>query len=163
MRKLTDYKPTKFMAEDAHYDKAAADYAVGFIECLCHTKGTWAGKPFELIDWQERIIRDIFGILKPNGYRQFNTAYIEIGKKNGKSELAAAVALLLCCGDGEERAEVYGCAADRQQASIVFEVAADMVRICLLCTGASESIVTECLINLYPFLNGFARNMIELR
>ena len=130
MRKLTDYKPTKFMAKSSKYDKAAADYAVGFIECLCHTKGTWAGKPFELIDWQERIIRDIFGILKPNGYRQFNTAYIEIGKKNGKSELAAAVALLLCCGDGEERAEVYGCAADRQQASIVFEVAADMVRMC---------------------------------
>ncbi len=130
LRKLTDYKPTKFMAENAHYDKAAADYAVGFIECLCHTKGTWAGKPFELIDWQERIIRDIFGILKPNGYRQFNTAYVELPKKQGKSELAAAVALLLCCGDGEERAEVYGCAADRQQASIVFEVAADMVRMC---------------------------------
>lgn len=48
----------------------------------------------------------------------------------GKSELAAAVALLLTCGDGEERGEVYGCAADRQQASIVFEVAADMVRMC---------------------------------
>ena len=130
LRKLTDYKPTKFMAENAHYDKAAADYAVGFIECLCHTKGTWAGKPFELIDWQEHIIRDLFGILKPNGYRQFNTAYVELPKKQGKSELAAAVALLLCCGDGEERAEVYGCAADRQQASIVFEVAADMVRMC---------------------------------
>ena len=83
------------MAEDSHYDKAAADYAVRFIECLAHTKGTWAGKPFELIDWQERIIRDLFGIIKPNGYRQFNTAYIEIPKKNGKSELAAAVALLL--------------------------------------------------------------------
>ena len=130
LRKLKGYKPTEFMAEDSRYDKAAADYAVGFIECLCHTKGTWAGKPFELIDWQERIIRDIFGILKPNGYRQFNTAYVEIPKKQGKSELAAAVALLLCCGDGEERAEVYGCAADRQQASIVFEVAADMVRMC---------------------------------
>ena len=130
MRKLTDYKPTKFMAEDARYDKAAADYAVGFIECLCHTKGTWAGKPFALIDWQERIIRDLFGVLKPNGYRQFNTAYIEIPKKQGKSELAAAIALLLCCGDGEAGAEVYGCAADRQQASIVFKVAADMVRMC---------------------------------
>ena len=130
LRKLTGYKPTKFMAKSSKYDKAAADYAVGFIECLCHTKGTWAGKPFELIDWQERIIRDIFGILKPNGYRQFNTAYVELPKKQGKSELAAAVALLLCCGDGEERAEVYGCAADRQQASIVFEVAADMVRMC---------------------------------
>ena len=130
IRKLKKYKPTEFKAKTSVYDKDSADYAVMFIESLCHTKGTWAGKPFELIDWQEQIIRDIFGTLKPNGYRQFNTAYIEIPKKMGKSELAAAVALLLTCGDGEERAEVYGCAADRQQASIVFEVAADMVRMC---------------------------------
>ena len=130
MRKLKKYKPTKFMAKTSHYDKDAADYAVMFIESLCHTKGTWAGKPFELIDWQEQIIRDLFGVLKPNGYRQFNTAYIEIPKKQGKSELAAAVALLLLCGDGEERAEVYGCAADRNQAKIVFDVAVDMVRFC---------------------------------
>ncbi|WP_019002541.1 terminase large subunit [Succinimonas amylolytica] len=130
MRKLKKYVPTKFKAKKSVYDKDAADYAVNFIQALCHTKGTWAGKPFELIDWQEQIIRDLFGILKPNGYRQFNTAYIEIAKKQGKSELAAAVALLLTCGDGEERAEVYGCAADRQQATIVFDVAADMVRMC---------------------------------
>ena len=129
-RKLKTYKPTRFMEKTSHYDADAADYAVMFIESLCHTKGTWARQPFELIDWQEQIIRDIFGVLKPNGYRQFNTAYIEIPKKQGKSELAAAVALLLTCGDGEERAEVYGCAADRQQASIVFNVAADMVRMC---------------------------------
>ena len=129
-KKLKRYKPTAFKAKDSHYDRDAADFAVAFIENLCHTKGTWAGKPFLLLDWQEQIIRDLFGILKPNGYRQFNTAYVEIPKKNGKSELAAAIALLLCCGDGEERAEVYGCAADRQQASIVFEVAADMVRMC---------------------------------
>ena len=130
MKKLKKYKPTKFKAKDSRYDKAAADFAVAFIESLCHTKGTWAGKPFELIDWQEQIIRDLFGTLKPNGYRQFNTAYIEIPKKQGKSELAAAVALLLTCGDGEERAEVYGCTADRHQAAIVFDVAADMVRMC---------------------------------
>lgn len=130
MRKLKKYTPTQFMAKKSHYDKEAADFAVSFIQCLCHTKGTWAGKNFELMDWQEQIIRDVFGTLKPNGYRQFNTAYVEIPKKNGKSELAAAIALLLTCGDGEERAEVYGCAADRQQASIVFEVAADMVRMC---------------------------------
>ncbi len=128
MRKLKKYKPTEFMAKTSHYDKEAADYAVMFIESLCHTKGTWAGKKFELIDWQEQIIRDLFGVLKENGYRQFNTAYIEIPKKQGKSELAAAVALLLLCGDGEERAEVYGCAADRNQAKIVFDVAVDMVR-----------------------------------
>lgn len=130
LRKLKDYKPTKFMAKTSYYDEDAADFAVAFIESLCHTKGTWAGKHFELIDWQEQIIRDIFGILKPNGYRQFNTAYVEIPKKQGKSELAAAVALLLTCGDGEERAEVYGCAADRNQAKIVFDVAVDMVKFC---------------------------------
>lgn len=124
------YKPTKFMSKDSYYDKDAADYAVSFIECLCHTKGTWAGKKFKLLEWQEEIIRDLFGVLKPNGYRQFNTAYVEIPKKNGKSELAAAIALLLCCGDGEQRAEIYGCAADRGQATIVFDVAADMVRMC---------------------------------
>ena len=130
LRKLKNYKPTKFKAKGSYYDKEYADFAVAFIESLCHTKGTWAGKRFELMDWQEQIIRDLFGILKPNRYRQFNTAYIEIPKKNGKSELAAAVALLLTCGDGEQRAEVYGAAADRQQASIVFAVAADMVRMC---------------------------------
>ena len=84
MRKLKKYRPTKFMVEDSHYDKKSADYAVNFIECLTHTKGTWSGKPFELIDWQEQIIRDLFGVLKPNGYQQFNTAYIEIPKKMGK-------------------------------------------------------------------------------
>lgn len=127
---MEKYEVTKFKKEDSTYSKDLADYAVSFIECLTHTKGTWAGKPFKLLDWQEQIIRDLFGVVKPNGYRQFNTAYIEIPKKMGKSELAAAVALLLCCGDNEERAEVYGCAADRQQATIVFDVAADMVRMC---------------------------------
>ncbi len=128
MRTLKKYTQTQFKAKESTYDSIRADHAVNFIQCLCHTKGIWAGKPFILLDWQEQIIRDLFGIIKPDGYRQFNTAYIEIPKKNGKSELAAAVALLLTCGDSEERAEVYGCAADRQQASIVFEVAADMVR-----------------------------------
>lgn len=125
---MEKYKPTKFKAKDSKYIKTKADYAVNFIQCLCHTKGIWSGKRFTLMPWQEQIIRDLFGIVKPNGYRQFNQAYIEIPKKNGKSELAAAIALLLTCGDGEERAEVYGCASDRQQASIVFDVAADMVR-----------------------------------
>lgn len=116
MRKLENYIPTKFIADTSHYDETKADRAVKFIQNLRHTKGIWSSKKFELMPWQEQIIRDIFGIIKPNDYRQFTTAYVEIPKKNGKSELAAAVALLLCCADGEERAEVYGCAADRQQA-----------------------------------------------
>ena len=125
--KLKNYQPTKFMLPTSHYDKAKADRVVKFIEILRHTKGKWAGKRFWLLPWQEQIIRDLFGIVKKDGNRQFRTAYIEIGKKNGKSELAAAVALYLLYGDNEPSAEVYGAAADRQQASIVFDVAHQMV------------------------------------
>lgn len=121
------YKPTRFILPTSRYVKRRADRAVMFIQSLKHTKGIWAGKPFFLFPWQEQIIRDLFGIIKQNGYRQFNTAYIEIGKKNGKSELAAAVALYMLCADNEEGAEIYGCANDRAQASIVFDVARDMV------------------------------------
>ena len=63
MRKLKKYTPTKFMAKDSKYDKKKADFVVNFIEQLCHTKGIWAGEKFELIDWQEQIIRDLFGIV----------------------------------------------------------------------------------------------------
>ena len=124
---LEDYSPTRFMLPTSHYDEKKADRAVAFIENLKHTKGRWDNQPFWLFPWQERIIRDIFGIVDENGHRQFRTAYIEIGKKNGKSELAAAVALYLLYGDNEPSAEVYGAAADRQQASIVFDVAKRMV------------------------------------
>lgn len=78
------YKPSVFMLPDSHYDKEKADRAVAFIENLCHTKGKWAGKPFLLLPWQEQIVRDLFGIVKEDGKRQFLTAYIEIPKKNGK-------------------------------------------------------------------------------
>ncbi|WP_143320984.1 terminase TerL endonuclease subunit [Clostridium sp. HBUAS56010] len=112
------------------FDEVKAQYVVNFINCLKHTKGRWRGVPFELLPWQDTIIREVFGTVKDNGYRQYNTAYVEIPKKNGKSELAAAVALYMTCGDGEWGAEVYGCASDRQQASIVFDVAVDMVDQC---------------------------------
>lgn len=112
------------------FDEAKARQTVEFINCLKHTKGRWRGQPFALLPWQEQIIRDVFGTVKENGFRQYNTAYVEIPKKNGKSELAAGVALYMTCGDGEWGAEVYGCASDRQQASIVFDVAVDMVDQC---------------------------------
>ena len=60
--------------------------------------------------------------------RQYRTTYVEVPRKNGKTTLAAAVALYLCCGDGEAGGEVYGAAADREQASLVFNTAAAMVR-----------------------------------
>ncbi|HFI0103755.1 TPA: terminase large subunit [Streptococcus suis] len=122
------YEPSPFMLPTSHYEKAKADRAVTFINNLSHTKGKWAGKRFDLLPWQEQIVRDLFGIVKEDGNRQFLTAYIEIPKKNGKSELAAAIALYLLYADNEASAEVYGAACDRNQASIVFDVAKQMVQ-----------------------------------
>lgn len=121
------YTPSRFRLSTSHYDKAKADRAVKFIQNLRHTKGKWDGKKFILLPWQEQIVRDIFGIVREDGKRQFLTAYVEIPKKQGKSELAAAIALYLLYADGEASAEVYGAACDRNQASIVFDVAKQMV------------------------------------
>ncbi|MDR2743933.1 MAG: terminase large subunit [Desulfovibrio sp.] len=122
-----DTIPSRFMAPGSYYDKLAADIAVAFIEQLKHPGAEWYGEPFELMPWQETMIRNIFGIKRANGFRQIRTCYAEIPKKQGKSELAAAVALILTCIDREPRAEVYSCACDRGQASLVFDVACDMV------------------------------------
>lgn len=127
--KLTDYTPSKFMLPDSHYDKKKVDKAVNFIEQLKHTKGKWAGKRFWLLPWQETIVRDIFGTTKSDGKRQFRTAFVKICKEMGKSELAAAVALYMLYADNEPSAEVYGAASDRQQASIVFDVAKRMTEL----------------------------------
>ena len=85
------YQPTRFLAEGSHYDSRRADYAVAFIQALKHTKGRWSGKNFDLIGWQEQIIRDLFGTLKADGYRQFTTAYVEIPKKQGKRDRKSVV------------------------------------------------------------------------
>lgn len=122
------YTPSPFMLPTSHYDAAKANRAVRFIQNLRHTKGKWDRTPFLLLPWQEQIVRDLFGIVDESGKRQFLTAYVEIPKKQGKSELAAAIALYLLFADGEPSAEVYGAACDRNQASIVFDVAQQMVK-----------------------------------
>lgn len=63
------YEPSPFMLQTSHYDKAKADRAVTFINNLAHTKGKWAGKKFDLLPWQEQIVRDLFGIVKEDGNR----------------------------------------------------------------------------------------------
>ena len=112
------------------FDERKARRVVRFIEVLRHTKGEFHGQPFHLLPWQEKIIRDVFGTVRDDDptMRQYTTAYIEIPKKNGKSELGAAIALNMLINDDEWKAEVYSCASDRQQAAIVFDVAVDMVR-----------------------------------
>ena len=112
------------------FNEKKAERVIRFIECLKHTKGEFHGKPFLLLPWQKKIVADVFGTMRDDypDQRQYNTAYIEIPKKNGKSELGAALALNMLANDDEWKAEVYSCASYRQQAAIVFDVAVGMVK-----------------------------------
>jgi len=114
------------MPTDPHNE--AADRAVTFVNALTHTKGQWARQRFNLRPWQESIIRRLFGTLRPDGLRQYRTALIFLPRKNGKTELAAAIALYCLLAENEPGGEIYSAAADREQASLVFSVAAQMVR-----------------------------------
>ena len=119
--------PFSHIPKVSHPDKAI--HAINFIQTLCtHTKGEWAGVKFDLLKWQWLIIWRMFGTCKPDGNRQYRMCYAEIPKKNGKSELAAAVALKLLVADGEIGGEVYSAASDISQAGLVYNVAAQMVR-----------------------------------
>ena len=118
------------MEEKYYYDDDAAQRVINFIEkYITHVKGELAGKPFILEEWQkEQIIKPLFGMKnKKTGLRQYRTAYIEIPRKNGKSNLCAAIGLYLMFADNELGAEIYSAAGDRQQAGIVFDIAKQMI------------------------------------
>jgi phage terminase large subunit-like protein len=111
-------------------------HAVAFAEEICvHTKDRWARRPFTLATWQrEEIVAPLFGEVRWDEewtayVRRFRIGWIELARKNGKSELLAFIALYLLVADGVEGAEIYGCALDKPQARKVFDVAARMVRL----------------------------------
>lgn len=112
------------------FNDERALHAIHFIERLSHTKGKWRGKPFDLLPWQDEIIKDVYGTLNEEGNRQYQYCYLETPKKQGKSELGAAIGLYHAFADGEYCGEVYGCAADRANASQVFDVAVEMIGLC---------------------------------
>lgn len=123
------------MAPKRRFAPDLATHAVKFFEgLLVHTKGGWARKPFILAEFQHEIIEPLFGQqvydsdLK-DWVRLYNLAWLELARKNGKSELMAGIALLLTGGDDEEGAEIYGVARDTDQASLVFNVARRMVEL----------------------------------
>jgi phage terminase large subunit-like protein len=106
-----------------------------FAELCVHTKGRWARQPFVPARWQrDRIIAPLFGTVVYDDFhgryvRRYRTLYLLLPRKNGKSELLAAICLYLLCADGEDAAEIYGLAVDRDQAGFVFNMALRMVQL----------------------------------
>jgi phage terminase large subunit-like protein len=102
-------------------------HAVEFIESLEHTVGTYAGNLFKLEPWQHFIVANLFGFVKPDGYRRYTRAYVEVPRKNGKSTFSNALMLYGLLADGEEGAQVYSAATKLDQAMMVFSESA---RVC---------------------------------
>jgi phage terminase large subunit-like protein len=121
---------------------------------LTFSKGEWAGKTFTLLPWQENLVDKLFGTLREDGFRQYRTAFLEIPKKNGKSELGAALALYMLCADGEGSPEVYGAASDREQASLIYHAAVSMVTNSRILSGCCKILDSRKRI-IYSKNNGF--------
>src|SRR5580765_8109631 len=107
--------------------ETSAARAVRLINCLTHTKGPFAQQPFRLRAWQIKILRRLF-TTRRDGRRRYRTCLLMLPRKNGKTELAAALAIYFLLFDGEIGGEVYSAAADKDQAALVFDVAAQMIR-----------------------------------
>lgn len=114
------------------WDVKAATHAIGFFRVVLRlVEGVEAEhattKPFTLEPWQEFIVGSLFGWKVKDGSRRFRTGYIEVGKGNGKTPMAAGVGLLGLTADKEPAAEVYSAAVTRDQAGILFRDAERMV------------------------------------
>lgn len=107
------------------HNKQRALDVIEFIQMLHHT-GDFYGQPFLLLDWQHQVIWDVYGTVKDDGYRQYQYAYLEIPKKNGKTELTAALALYHIFNDGPS-GQIYCCAAEKEQAGLVYKAAKEMI------------------------------------
>jgi phage terminase large subunit-like protein len=106
-----------------------SDKVIAFVECLTNTAGPNAGKAFKLRDWQKEIIQGIYDPVREGNLRAIRTALLTMGRKNGKTELIAALALCHLLGpESELNGEVYSAASDRFQAALVFKAASAMVR-----------------------------------
>lgn len=129
-RHLDDLKKAKSRDFPYKFEPKFAEKKILFIELLPHTKGEWALKrlKIKLEDWQKFGIAVTFGwIRKKDGYRRFRESYWEVPRKNGKSAIAAGVALNMFANDGEFGSEVYSGATTEKQAWEVFKPARLMV------------------------------------
>lgn len=105
-------------------DKAAR--AISFFHQGIMRPDGGDAKPYQLTAWQYEIVRDVYGTVDGNGRRQYRTVLVLIGKKNGKSEFAAANGLYMLAGDGNPDATIYCAASSSKQTGNVFRPAAAM-------------------------------------
>lgn len=127
-RQLNDLRRWGPEGGDYYFDEKEASRPCWFIENLTHTKGELAGRAIHLEPWQCFLLTTLFGWKAKAGNRRFRSAYVEVGRGNGKSTLLSGIGLFCLCADHEPGAEVYSFATTREQAKIVFGDAQTMAR-----------------------------------
>lgn len=112
-------------------DFAAAERVRKFFQTFLVLPKIGGGtQQFNLLDWWYRdVIAPLFGWKKKDGRRRFDKGFITTAKKSGKSTVLAGLPLYMILADGEEEAEAYAAATDRDQASIVFRKTLRSVRL----------------------------------
>ncbi|MCL2695433.1 MAG: terminase large subunit [Clostridiales bacterium] len=112
------------------YDEDRAGHVISFLEKYCkHSKGKWGGQPLKLELWQKAMLAAAFGFIDAEtGLRKYRKVLLVVGRKNGKSTIAAGVGLYLMVADGEPGAEIYCAATKRDQAKIIWLEAKRMVK-----------------------------------
>lgn len=99
-----------------------AKVAIKFIEAFCrHHEGELAPQLIKLELWQRALISVLFGIMDKDGNRQFREAFIVMGRKNGKTLLAAAISCYCAFLDGEYGGRIYFAAPKLKQAGLCYE------------------------------------------
>lgn len=124
-----EYYPKLFENGIATFDETSARLAVSFIEKFCrHHEGTKGGQLIELESWQKAFIAVLFGTKDEKGYRLFREVLLIIGRKNGKTLLAAAISCCLAYLDGEIGGRIYYVAPKLAQANLCFSAVYDMIK-----------------------------------
>lgn len=111
-----------------YFDEKAAKIPLAFCQYIKHYEGEWAGQEFIPEGWQCFILWCVFGWKMKGGVRRFKYADVEVPRKNGKTFLAAVIALIGMVMDGEAGAQVYSAAVDAKQAAICWKAAGMMVQ-----------------------------------
>ena len=127
LRLIPGYDPFRDPG-DCWFDERAAQNATDFFrECLQHIEGTKAGEPFVLQPWQRAIIGNLFGWKRDDDTRRYRECFLFVGRKNGKTPLAAGIINYVLFCDNEPGAQIYGAASDIPQAALLFRHAAGMI------------------------------------
>lgn len=142
---IPGYDPVATAAEGMRFDPGSAQRVIDFFRThVRHVQGHMAGKPYMLEPWEAAVLANTFGWLREDGTRRYREVFYYVPRKNSKSTLGAGLILYMLLVDPERNAQVVGAAADRAQASLIYDIAKLMVLTDVLPSGRPGPLARRC-------------------